>query len=168
MFNRKERKGLRKVRKELRTISFEIDIVIVIVIDIVIDIEIDIDIVIDIEFVIDIEIVILIVIDIEFALFQFCQSEFISDSVLIEILKQVQHDNVTRGLIGVKRSNLFDFLTDLFSEIVAKIRNNFLKLKECNLLGFVLCWYISHLGSLSPLGKEFTFSLADFGVEGRD
>ena len=95
--NRKERKVLRKVRKELRTISFEIDIVIVI----------DIDIVIDIEFVIDIEIVIVIVIDIEFALFQFCQSEFISDSVLIEILKQVQHDNVTRGLIGVKRSNLF-------------------------------------------------------------
>mgnify|MGYP000082155041 CR=1 FL=1 len=105
--NRKERKVLRKVRKELRTISFEIDIVIVIDIDIVIDIEIDIDIVIDIEFVIDIEIVIVIVIDIEFALFQFCQSEFISDSVLIEILKQVQHDNVTRGLIGVKRSNLF-------------------------------------------------------------
>ena len=96
-----------KKRKELRTISFEIDIVIVIDIDIVIDIEIDIDIVIDIEFVIDIEIVIVIVIDIEFALFQFCQSEFISDSVLIEILKQVQHDNVTRGLIGVKRSNLF-------------------------------------------------------------
>jgi hypothetical protein len=59
--NRKERKVLRKVRKELRTISFEIDIVIVIDIDIVIDIEIDIDIVIDIEFVIDIEIVIVIV-----------------------------------------------------------------------------------------------------------
>ena len=40
--NRKERKVLRKVRKELRTISFDIDIDIEIDIDIVIEIDIDI------------------------------------------------------------------------------------------------------------------------------
>ena len=57
LFNRKERKVLRKGRKELRTISFdiviEIDIVIVIVIEIVIDIDIVFVIVIEIEFVIE-------------------------------------------------------------------------------------------------------------------
>jgi hypothetical protein len=33
--------------------------------------------------------------------FLFCQSEFISDSVFIEMLKQVQHDNIMSGLIRV-------------------------------------------------------------------
>jgi hypothetical protein len=33
--------------------------------------------------------------------FLFCQSEFISDSVFIEMLKQVQHDNIMSGLICV-------------------------------------------------------------------